>query len=210
MARADSVAMERFINDIEKDPIPYQANRRLEASSSKLGESAWMEAFTEYSRERGFSYRVLSQGGSQRIRSRALEGVLKAEKDNTAQWRKAALTRENYAFECGGRGSDGLLKIQLNPRRRDSRLFDGAVWVAPQSGRLVRLEGSLSKSPSFWIRWVSVTRRYEPILGTMMPASVESTADVRIAGVSTFSMTYEYVAVNGQAIPLSPRILASR
>jgi hypothetical protein len=208
-ARADAGAVERFINDIEKEPIPYQAIRRLEASISKLNESAWMEAFTEYTREGGFHYRVLSQGGSERIRNRALKGVLEGEKENTAQWRMGALTRENYEFNFDGRTPEGLIKVQLNPRRRDSRLLDGAAWLSPQSGELVRLEGRLSKSPSFWVRWVSVTRRYVPIRGTMMPAVMESTADVKIAGVSTFSMTYAYAAVDGQKIA-SPQVLARR
>jgi hypothetical protein len=207
--RADAGAVERFINDIEKRPVPYQAIRRLEASSSKLNESAWMEAFTEYSREGGFRYRVLSQGGSERIRNRALKGVLEAEAESTAQWREGALTRENYDFGFDSRTPEGLIKVQLSPRRRDSRLLDGAAWVSAQSGDLVRLEGRLSKSPSFWVRWVSVTRRYAPIRGTMMPAAVESTADVKIAGVSTFSMTYSYAVVDGQKIG-SPQILAAR
>jgi hypothetical protein len=210
MARADSAAVTRFINDIEKEPIPYQANRRLEASSTDLGESAWMEAFTEYSREGGFSYRVVAQGGSQRIQNRALRGVLEGEKETTAQWRRGALTRENYDFAFDSRSPDGLLKIQLNPRRRDSRLLDGAAWVSAQSGELVRLEGRLSKSPSFWIRWVRVKRHYRSVGGTMMPASMDSTADVKIAGVSTLSMTYDYVAINGQAVSSPPQILASR
>ena len=44
-----------------------------------------------------------------------------------------------------------------------------------------------------------------------MPVSIESTADVRIAGVSKFAMSYEYEAIDGQAVAFSvPRILASR
>jgi hypothetical protein len=206
---AEAVAVERFINRIEKEPVPYQAVRRLEASSSKLNESAWMDAFTEYSREGGFRYRVLSEGGSERIRSRALTGVLEGEKESAAEWRKSALTRENYDFNLDSRSPDGLIKVQLNPRRRDSRLLDGAAWLSSQSGELVRLEGRLSKSPSFWVRWVSVTRRYLPIRGTAMPAAVESTADVKIAGVSKFSMTYVYAVVDGQTIG-TPQILARR
>ena len=207
-ARADAGTVQRFINDIEKEPIPYQAVRRLEASSSKLNESAWLEAFTQYTREGGFSYRVLSKGGSERILNRALMGVLESEKENTAQWRKGALTSDNYDIIFDSRTADGLIKVQLNPRRRDSRLLEGAAWLTAQSGDLVRLEGRLSKSPSFWVRWVSVTRRYSLIRGMMMPAAVESTADVKIAGMSTFSMTYRYAFVDGQPITSSPRILA--
>ncbi len=44
----------------------------------------------------------------------------------------------------------------------------------------------------------------------MMPVAIESTADVRIAGMSTFSMTYDYNMVDGQAVNDSPSLLASR
>ena len=136
--------MDRFINDIEKEPVPYQAVRRLEASSSKLNESAWMEAFTEYSREGGFSYRVMSQGGSERILNRALKSVLDSETGKRrSSGARRALTRENYDMTFDSRTSDGLIKVQLNPRRRDSRLLDGAAWLTAQSGALVKLEGRL-------------------------------------------------------------------
>ena len=42
----------------------------------------------------------------------------------------------------------------------------------------------------------------------IMPVQLESTADVRFAGVSTFSMTYDYEMVNGQAINMPSRTLA--
>ena len=59
-----------------------------------------------------------------------------------------------------------------------------------------------------WVRWVDVSRQYLSISGAVMPVSVESTADVRIAGLSKFTMTYDYQMIDGQAVA-SPRILAS-
>jgi len=208
-SRSEAVVMDRFINEIEKEPVPYEAVRRLEASSANLNESAWMEAITQYSREGGFSYRVIRQGGSQRILKRGLKGVLDSEQENVGQWRKAALTRENYDMTFDSRTSDGLLKVQLSPRRRDSRLLDGAAWLTARTGALVKLEGRLAKSPSFWVRWVNLTRQYTPVHGTMMPAALDSTADVKIAGMSTFSMTYRYLSVDGQPVGVSPQILSA-
>jgi hypothetical protein len=60
------------------------------------------------------------------------------------------------------------------------------------------------------VRWVNVSRSYAPVAGAMMPVAVESTADVRIAGMSTFSMTYEYQTVDGQAVNFAPKVLATR
>jgi hypothetical protein len=44
----------------------------------------------------------------------------------------------------------------------------------------------------------------------MMPVAVESTADVRIAGMSTFAMTYDYQMVDGHAVNAAPKVLAAR
>lgn len=206
------LAVERFFSEIEKPPVAYTARRRLEASSSKLNESAWMEAVTEYSPDRGLRYWIVAQGGSERIRRRVLNTVLDAEKENSArdEWRNGSLSRNNYEFNFDGRTDEGMLKLQLNPRRRDSRLVNGSALLTAESGNLVRIEGRLSKSPSFWIKWVHISRSYSPIHGTMMPTSIGSTADVRIAGLSTFLMTYDYQSVDGHAVGISPRNLALR
>jgi len=209
---SEFVAVERFLSQIEKPPVAYQARRRMDASSEKLRESAWMEAVTEYDPASGFRYTIVAQGGSERIQRRVLKSVLEAEKDNSthAEWRKGNLSRENYDFNFGGRTGSGMLKMLLNPRRNDSRLVNGEALLTAASGDLVRVEGRLSKSPSFWVKWVNVSRTYAPVAGAMMPISIDSTADVRIAGVSTFAMTYDYQMVNGHAINAAPRVLASR
>jgi hypothetical protein len=211
-AASENFAIERFLSDLDKPPVAYQARRRLEASSAKLNESAWMEAVTEYDPNTGLTYSIVAQGGSDRIAHRVLKAVLEAERETStrAEWRKGRLSHENYAFDFGGDAGDGMLKLQLTPRRRDSRLVLGSALVTADSGDLVRIEGRLSKSPSFWVRWVKVSRSYSPIGGAMMPVAVESTADVRIAGMSTFAMTYDYQMVDGHAVNAAPRILAAR
>jgi hypothetical protein len=169
-----------------------------------------MDVITQYEPASGFSYSIEAQGGSERIAKRVLNKVLEAEQENfeVEEWRKGNLSHANYVFDFGGRAESGLLRMRLTPRRRDSRLVQGAAIVTARSGDLVRVEGRLSKSPSFWVRWVNVSRSYAPIAGAMMPVAVESTADVRIAGMSTFSMTYDYQTVDGQAVNVAPQALA--
>jgi len=207
---SESSAVERFLTETEKPPVPYQARRRLDASSAKLRESAWMEVITAYDSANGFRYEITAEGGSERIRNRALKSVLENEQKNAQRgdWHSANLSARNYEFNFQGRTSEGMLMMELNPRRRDSRLVDGFALVSPESGQLVRVEGQLSKSPSFWVKWAKVTRSYKQVGGAIMPVQLESTADVRFAGVSTFSMTYDYEMVNGQAINVSSRTLA--
>ncbi len=209
---SQNVAVERFLAEIEKPPVAYSARRRLEASSAKLSESAWMEAVTEYDPATGFRYSIVAQGGSERIVKRVLKNVLETERENSVLdgWRKGNLSHANYVFDFGGLAGSDMLRMRLTPRRRDSRLVSGSALLTAQSGDLVRVEGRLSKSPSFWVRWVDVSSTYAPVGGAMMPVAIESTADVRVAGLSTFSMTYNYQVVDGQPVNRAPTLLVAR
>jgi hypothetical protein len=88
-------------------------------------------------------------------------------------------------------------------------LVNGTLFLRPDDGELMRLEGELAKTPSFWTRRVQVVRHYQRFLGIRMPIALETTAAVRIAGPSTFRMVYEYESINGQRIG-NPQTRASR
>ena len=45
-----------------------------------------------------------------------------------------------------------------------------------------------------------IQRDYGRINGVHVPLSMSSTADVRLVGASTFSMTYSYVEINGSPV----------
>lgn len=179
-----------------------RAFRRLEANSPKLNLDGWLEAWTDFDPKTGFHYRIVGQGGSSRIRERVPKCVLEAEEraNLPGEAGRAALIDQNYSFSLGGSSGEGLFKVVLKPRRADARLIDGAIFLTFPHGEPVRLEGLLSKSPSFWPRTVSVIRHYGRIAGRAMPIEVESWADVKIAGPSRFLMTYEYEMVNGQCL----------
>jgi hypothetical protein len=185
----------------EPNPWQYRALRHLEARNDHLDKSATMDVWTEGD-IRGFRYGVVAEEGSEYIRSRVFRKTLETER---AIWvangsDKAALTPDNYAFEDGGVQPDGMASIRLKPRRKDMLLVDGAIFLRPEDGDLVRMEGRLSKAPSFWTRQVQITRWYKRIAGVRLPVVLESTANVRVAGESTFRMTYQYESVNGTAV----------
>jgi hypothetical protein len=75
--------------------------------------------------------------------------------------------------------------------------------VTAADADLVRVEGVLIKRPSFWTRKVEVVRRYARLRGVRVPVAMQSTAHVLIVGTSTFSMTYEYQAINGESVDAS-------
>jgi hypothetical protein len=150
----------------------------------------------------GFRYAVVAEDGSEYIRSKVFRETLDTERNMWASGEpyKAALTPANYVFEECGPDANGLASLTLKPRRKDVLLVDGSIFLNPDDGELVRMEGRLSKSPSFWTRRVEIVRWYRRIVGFRMPTALETVANVRVAGPSTFRMSYEYESINGQRV----------
>src|SRR4051794_32168491 len=204
--------LQRFLARAEEPPVEYRALRRLEAQNPKFKQSAWMLAWTEYDHANGFRYEVVNEGGSSYIRTKVLRAALEGEQKIWAdrEPQKASFNHDNYMFDDGPISSDGLTAVGVKPKRKDVLLVEGAIFVQPSDGELSRIEGRLSKTPSFWTRRVDVVRRYERKAGVRVPVEIESVAHVLIAGRSTFKMTYEYQTINGQHVgDPQPRAQAS-
>jgi hypothetical protein len=201
-AQSGPTPLQRFLARGEEPPVEYRALRRLEAHNPKFNQSAWMTAWTEFDRANGFRFTVVGEGGSGYIRSKVLRAALEGEQkiwaDREAD--RASFTDDNYTFDAGEQSADGLASVIVKPRRKDILLVDGSIFVQPSDGDLARIEGRLSKTPSFWTRRVDVVRRYQRIAGVRVPVSIESVAHILVAGRSTFKMTYEYETINGQHV----------
>ena len=194
--------LQRFLSRAEEPPVEYRALRRLEAQNPKFKQGAWMLAWTEYDHVNGFRYQIVDEGGSSYIRTKVLRAALEGEQRIWAdrEPQKASFNHDNYMFDDGAVSPDGLAAVGVRPKRKDVLLVEGAIFVQPSDGELSRIEGKLSKTPSFWTRRVDVVRRYERKAGVRVPVAIESVAHVLIAGRSTFKMTYEYQTINGQHV----------
>lgn len=175
--------------------------RHLEARNDHFDTEAWMDVRTDADTD-GFRYTVLGEGGSGLVRNKALRGALDQEK---RAWSEGEATRSwfttaNYEFADLGTEPDGLARVAVKPRRKDMLLVIGSILLRPDDGALVRIEGTLAKSPSFWTRRIHVVRHYQTIAGVQLPVEVESSAQIRIAGSSTFRMRYVYESVNGMRV----------
>ena len=67
-------------------------------------------------------------------------------------------------------------------RRLEAALVDGTILVTAD-GDLVRVQGRLAKSPSFWTRSVDLVRHYARRAERPVPVEVQSLADVNGGGV---------------------------
>lgn len=204
VAPAVDARIASLIATLDSSELDVTDVRLLEAATRSGGHAAWLRARTE---RHGPDIRieVLDEHGSGSTRKRVLHGVLDAEL-NPSRRRLAAIDHGNYTFRIEHEGTDGYA-VRLLPKRRDKRLVDGVIWV-DRDGHPRRLQGRLAKSPSFWVRSVTVITDYEQINGVTLPVSVESLADVRFFGLSVFSMRYAYETVDARPVqrrrPLVP------
>jgi len=98
------------------------------------------------------------------------------------------------------RAEDGLVRLFVKPKRQERTLIEGSLLVTESDADLVRVTGRLAKNPSFWTRRADIIRSYGRVAGVRVPLSVESVAQVRIAGPSAMTMTYRYEMVNGRPV----------
>jgi hypothetical protein len=190
----------QFLSQDDAQPA-YRAVRRLEAENGTR--KAWLEALTEYTPAAGFHFQITAEGGSGYIRSKILTAVLEGEREVIAngETARSSLALANYRFQGNGIDAEGFANVLLMPRRKDRVLVAGTMFLKPTGGDLVRLQGRLAKSPSFWIKDVDIVRTYERIGGTVVPVALETKAQVRFLGEATLRMTYVYMDIDGRPVP---------
>ena len=176
----------------------YRARRRLEAQNQRFSKEGWLEVITELTAS-GFTYQVVAEGGSDYVRRKVLRAALDAECDLAKTAPTNALDLKNYRFSADGFEGE-YPRIRVTPTRKDKMLVDGWLLVSPHDTDLVAVKGQLAKTPSFWTTRVDVVRRYQRLAGIRVPIELVSTANLRMAGQSTFKMSYNYETINGVAI----------
>jgi hypothetical protein len=192
----------RFLNNRSESLIQFRAVRHIEATNTRFKKHGWMDVVTELSPETGFTFKVLSEGGSDYIRKKVLHPILEGEQEIVTRGdaARSALTLDNYKIVREEPAEAGLIRLFVTPKRQERTLIDGTLLVTDSDADLVRVAGRLAKNPSFWTKRVDIIRTYGRIAGIRVPLSVESVGQVRIAGPSALTMTYRYEMVNGRSV----------
>lgn len=201
-----------FLSRAEPVLETYEARRTLMGWSDGTNREGRLEVRTEFDRAtRTLRYTVVGEEGSALVRRRGLHAVLRAEAEAVKQGHMAqsVLTPQNYDIIASGVNEIGLHRLLIHPRRADSLLVRGAMFVTGE-GDLVRVEGQLAKRPSFWTTHVEVAREYERIAGITMLVRVESKVTTRLFGSGGFLMTYTYQRVNGRQVDIQSHSAARR
>ena len=188
-------------------PPAYRAFRRLDAGKPDSGKHGWLEVMTEHRPGSPFKYTVVREGGYDYVRNNVLRSLLKREAELIADGKplRAPIVPRNYIVEEGGMTESGLFRLVLHPARKSDGVVRGAAFIERDLGGVVRIEGRLVKSPSFWVRDVDVTWKFARIGDDIVPVELSSNARVMFYGRQPFKMTYHYETVDGRPVAAAAR-----
>lgn len=105
----------------------------------------------------------------------------------------ALLTRDNYDFTDLGQSvlnGQTYYLLGLSPKRKQKQLIIGRAWVDKNSFRVRRIEGQLSKSPSWLLKDVHVRLDFVERSGNSVQSAMEATADVRFIAPENESRSF--------------------
>ena len=182
----------------------YRAFRRMHAKNNRFNQEAWIDAWTELDGGT-FKYEIANERGSEYIRSKVLRTLLAREQElvNNGESGRAEISHDNYQFEEAAAEGDGFRYFLLKPRRKDILLVNGRMVMNPTGTELLRVEGTLSKNPSFWTSTVNIVREFAVIDGVRVPVTTATVAKLKFAGEAQMDVRYEYQTVNGRAVDAS-------
>ena len=153
---------------------------------------------------RQLTYQSIKFTGDSFVKTNVITRVLQSEVDHVEKGDPAtsAINETNYKFSYKGTeelNGRQMHVFQIKPRRKDPSLFKGKIFVDAYTGSLRRAEGTVSKSPSFFVRKIEFVQDFDDIGGFTMPVAMRSTAKARIIGktiVNVFHRAYDLHAQN--------------
>lgn len=159
----------------------------IEAELEKTSQRAELLLKRTFSAPRSLAYTAVTFQGDTFIKNNIIARLLQSDIDRVQKQggSTVAIVESNYRFlfrdieDLEGRR---VYAFVLRPRRKESGLFKGKIFIDPQTGHIVRATGKLSKSPSWWIKRVNFTQDYIDIGEFTMPRETRLCSQVRIIG----------------------------
>lgn len=159
--------------------------------------AAEMTVLTEYRKETGKNYTIVSQSGSGLILKHVLGAILDREKEiNLPGVREHSwLISANYEMKPKPGGAQRLdgrecIALAISPRQKSPNLIEGTLWVDAKDGSIVRLEGSTSESPSIFTGPTQLMRQYVNVNGFGMATHARAISDSFLLGRTIITIDY--------------------
>jgi len=150
------------------------------------------------------SFRRISEEGSWIVRHLVFDRLLQAEEEASSgqEHRESSISTENYSFNVVGEDNLGTRRcfiVEAQPRKRDSHLFEGRLWIDAQDFGIAKISGHPAAELSFWITGARFERQYQRIDGFWLPHHDETVVNVKAHGTKVFRIEHKQYVINDLA-----------
>jgi hypothetical protein len=153
------------------------------------------------------TFNKTSEKGSVIVRHLVFDRLMQSESETSSgrEHHDSAITSANYSFELIGEEEVGpyhCFIVEATPKRKDTYLFEGKIWIDLADFAVVKIAGHPAKRLSFWINRADFVRQYQKIDGFWLPHLDETSIEVKIYGRRTLTISHDQYVMNpAHAVP---------
>jgi hypothetical protein len=185
----------------------YSAATLIRAELPHTSQKGEFELERHYAAPRTLEFKPVHYSGDGFVKSNVIARLLQSEVEHVQKGDTAltAITTANYKFSYKGTSQvDGreVHIYQVKPHKKRPGLFKGRIFLDAKTGSMVRTEGKIVKSPSFFIKNIEFLQDFADFGRFTFPVRIHSEATARIVGrtiVDIFNRDFQPVASTGES-----------
>ena len=206
---------ERGMQEQASELAGYTATSVIDAELPRSSQKAEFELKRHYAAPSVLEFTPVRSSGDKFVKSNVIVRLLQTEVDHVQKREQSqtAISSENYKFSYKGTSQiDGAVVhvYDVKPRQKRVGLFKGKIYVDASGGHLLRAQGTIVKSPSFFIKKIDFVQDYATIDGFTFPTHMHSESETRLVGKAVVDIThrdYQPELAGGGDSPLSATLL---
>jgi hypothetical protein len=169
------------------DLAAYSASTLVRAELPGTAQKGEFELQRHYAAPRTLEFKPVRFSGDGFVKSNVIARLLQSEVERVQKGDNAliAITAANYKFSYKGLSDvDGrqVHVYQVKPHEKRVGLFKGRIYLDATTGSLVRTEGKVVKSPSFFVKNIEFLQDFADFGRFTFPVRLHSEATARIVG----------------------------
>lgn len=165
----------------------YSAVTVIRAELPDTSQQGEFELQRKFEAPHSLQFTPLHFTGDGFVKNNVITRLLQSEVDHVQKDDPAltAISPANYKFSYKGASNieNRMVHVfQVKPQKKRVGLFKGRIYLDAYTGALVRAEGSLVKSPSFFVKHIEFVQQFADIQSFTLPIRMHSEAKARIVG----------------------------
>ncbi len=189
----------------------YSAVTVIRAELPDTSQQGEFELQRKFEAPHTLQFTPLHFSGDGFVKSNVITRLLQSEVEHVQKDDPAltAISPTNYKFSYKGASSieDRVVHVfQVKPHKKRAGLFKGRVYLDAHTGTIVRVEGSVVKSPSFFVKRIEFMQDFADVQSFTLPIRMHSVAKARIVGRAIVDIVHR----DYQPVPVAATQTASQ